>query len=61
MVMIFSFMPIGAAGMPTFDRPVRKTLWPVMNEDRPAVQDCSPYESVNIMPSLARRSMFLVW
>ena len=24
--------------MPTFDRPVRITLWPVMKEDRPAVQ-----------------------
>ncbi|MNK39481.1 hypothetical protein D3C87_580910 [compost metagenome] len=58
---IFSFMPTGAPGMPTFDRPVRSTLWPVMNEDLPAVQDCSPYESVNSMPSLARRSMFGVW
>lgn len=42
MVMTFSVMPIGAAGMPTLERPVRKTLWPVMNEERPAVQDCSP-------------------
>ena len=54
-------MPIGAPGMPTLDSPVRMTLWPVMNDDRPAVQDCSPYESVNIMPSFARRSMFGVW
>ena len=35
-------MPIGAAGMPTFDRPVRKTLCPVIKDDRPAVHDCSP-------------------
>ena len=53
-------MPIGAPGMPTFERPVRSTLWPVMNDDRPAVHDCSPYESVNIIPSFARRSMFFV-
>jgi len=26
----------------TFESPVRKTLWPVMNDDRPAVQLCSP-------------------
>jgi hypothetical protein len=37
-----SFMPIGAAGMPTFDKPVRYTLCPVMNDERPAVQLCSP-------------------
>ena len=42
MVTSLSFMPIGAAGMPTFERPVRATLWPVMNDERPAVQDCSP-------------------
>ncbi len=29
-------------GMPTLLSPVRKTLWPVMNDDRPAVQLCSP-------------------
>ena len=29
-------------GMPTLVRPVRKTLWPVMNDARPAVQLCSP-------------------
>jgi hypothetical protein len=29
-----------------------------MNADRPAVQLCSPYESVNRIPSFARRSMF---
>jgi hypothetical protein len=38
--------------------PVRKTLCPVMNDDRPAVQLCSPYESVNRIPSFAIRSMF---
>ena len=42
MVTIFSDMPMGEAGMPTLDSPVRKTLCPVMNDDRPAVQDCSP-------------------
>ena len=49
--------PTSAPGMPTLDRPVRNTLWPVMKAARPAVQDCSPYESVNLMPSLAMRSM----
>jgi hypothetical protein len=29
-----------------------------MNDDRPAVQLCSPYESANRMPSSAIRSMF---
>jgi hypothetical protein len=29
-----------------------------MNDARPAVHDCSPYESVNRMPSSAIRSMF---
>jgi hypothetical protein len=28
--------------IPTFDSPVRYTLWPVMNADRPAVQLYSP-------------------
>ena len=37
-----SDMPIGAAGIPTLDRPVRKTLCPVMKDERPAVHDCSP-------------------
>ena len=50
--------PTGAPGIPTFDRPVRYTLWPVMNAERPAVQLCSPYESVKRMPSFAMRSMF---
>ena len=49
--------PTSAPGMPTLLRPVRKTLWPVMNDDRPAVQLCSPYESVKRMPSFAMRSM----
>jgi hypothetical protein len=31
-----------AAGIPTLLNPVRNTLWPVMNDDRPAVQLCSP-------------------
>jgi hypothetical protein len=39
---ILSDMQIGAAGMPTFESPVRPTLWPVMNDERPAVQLCSP-------------------
>lgn len=34
-------MPSCAPGSPTFDRPVRNGLWPVMNAERPAVQDCS--------------------
>ena len=46
-----------AAGIPTLERPVRKTLCPVIKAARPAVHDCSPYESVNIIPSLAMRSM----
>ena len=29
-------------GIPTLLRPVRYTLWPVMNDERPAVQLCSP-------------------
>jgi hypothetical protein len=29
-----------------------------MNDERPAVQLCSPYESVNRIPSSATRSMF---
>jgi hypothetical protein len=37
--------------------PVRNTLWPVMNEARPAVQLCSPYESAKRTPSSAIRSM----
>jgi hypothetical protein len=49
--------PIGEPGTPTLLSPVRKTLCPVMNEERPAVQLCSPYESVNRMPSRAMRSM----
>ena len=53
--------PMSAPGIPTLLRPVRNTLCPVMNDERPAVQDCSPYESVNIMPSRATRSMFGVW
>ena len=42
MVTSLSDMPIGAPGRPTLDRPVRYTLWPVMNDERPAVHDCSP-------------------
>jgi len=34
--------PTSAPGIPTLLRPVRNTLCPVMNEDRPAVQLCSP-------------------
>ncbi len=58
MVTVCACSPCGAAGMPTLDKPVRYTLCPVMKDERPAVQDCSPYESVNIIPSFARRSMF---
>ena len=31
-----------APGSPTFERPVRNTLCPMMNDERPAVQLCSP-------------------
>jgi len=31
-----------APGSPTFESPVRNTLWPSMKDARPAVQDCSP-------------------
>jgi hypothetical protein len=34
--------PTGAPGIPTLLSPVRKTLRPVMNDGRPAVQLCSP-------------------
>ena len=33
---------LGAPGSPTFRRPVRIGLWPVMKAARPAVQDCWP-------------------
>jgi hypothetical protein len=41
-VTLSAFRPCGAAGEPTFDSPVRYTLCPVMNDERPAVHDCSP-------------------
>ena len=50
--------PMGAAGSPTLLSPVRKQLCPVMNDDLPAVQLCSPYASVKRIPSSAIRSMF---
>src|SRR5437762_4860586 len=46
-----------APGNPTFVRPVRIGDWPVMNAARPAVQLCWPYQSVNMHPSFATRSM----
>src|SRR6187549_1594453 len=52
------FMPSGAPGRPTLVNPVRIGDWPVMNAARPAVQLCWPYQSVNIAPSFAMRSMF---
>jgi len=39
---VFSDSPSFAPGRPTFRRPVRNGLWPVMNAARPAVQDCWP-------------------
>lgn len=42
MVMSSTAMPSFAPGRPTLESPVRKTLWPMMKEERPAVQDCSP-------------------
>src|SRR5262245_40673973 len=50
--------PRSAPGRPTFVRPVRIGDCPVMNAARPAVQLCWPYQSVNITPSFATRSMF---
>jgi hypothetical protein len=50
--------PRSAPGSPTLVRPVRIGDWPVMNAARPAVQLCWPYQSVNIAPSFATRSMF---
>jgi len=49
---------MSAPGIPTLLIPVRYTLCPLMNAARPAVQLCSPQESVNRTPSLAMRSMF---
>ena len=40
MVGSFSDKPSFAPGNPTFSRPVRSGLRPVMNAARPAVQDC---------------------
>ncbi len=34
--------PMSTPGIPTLLIPVRYTLWPVMNDDLPAVQLCSP-------------------
>ena len=42
---------------PTLVRPVPIGDWPVMKAACPAVQLCCPYQSVNIAPSLAMRSM----
>src|SRR6185312_14175279 len=53
-----AFMPSGAPGRPTLVNPVRIGDWPVMNAARPAVQLCWPYQSVNIAPSFATRSIF---
>ena len=39
---ILGAQPERGDGMPTLVRPVRKTLWPVRNAARPAVQHCSP-------------------
>ena len=56
----------GRAAFLTGQSPIRTGLTKVglpgadlglQKDDRPAVQDCSPYESVNRIPSLAIRSM----
>jgi hypothetical protein len=39
---VLAWIPVSAPGRPTLLRPVRYTLCPVMNADRPAVQLCSP-------------------
>src|SRR5262245_62986622 len=49
--------PRSAPGSPTLVSPVRIGDCPVMNAARPAVQLCWPYQSVNIVPSFATRSM----
>ena len=49
---------MAAPGKPTLVRPVLIGDCPVMKAARPAVQLCSPYQSVNSAPSLAMRSMF---
>ncbi|MNP53437.1 hypothetical protein D3C76_1479150 [compost metagenome] len=38
MVTSLACSPTGTPGMPTLDRPVRRGVCPVMNDDRPAVQ-----------------------
>ena len=49
--------PWSAPGRPTLVSPVRIGDWPVIKAARPAVQLCWPYQSVNIAPSFAKRSM----
>ena len=41
MVTSRSWSPIGEPGTPTLDSPVRNVHCPVMNDDLPAVHDCS--------------------
>ena len=54
---VFFLQTESAPGRPTLVRPVRMGDWPVINAARPAVQLCWPYQSVNMAPSLAMRSM----
>jgi hypothetical protein len=49
--------PSFAPGRPTLRLPVRRPTWPVMKAERPAVQLCCPYQSVNSAPFLAMLSM----
>ena len=39
---VLGLQPDRAAGRPTLESPVRKQLCPVMKDERPAVQLCSP-------------------
>ena len=55
---VFLLHALGRARQADLRRPVRMGDCPVMNAARPAVQLCWPYQSVNIAPSLAMRSMF---
>jgi hypothetical protein len=46
-----------APGRPTLVRPVRMGDCPIMNAERPAVQPCWSYQSMNLAPSAAILSM----
>ncbi len=39
---VFDLHPLSRPEAQPSTSPERKTLWPMMNDERPAVQDCSP-------------------